>query len=146
MTMRNVRSSTASFFLSLMAGIALALLIPTLPNPLYSPLDGGPLDYRPRLEASGKSPDGALTVKVFRQRNPLYSIYVGAKMYVRIYDKDGSLLHEKLIGEDGAWDELDHAYKNIEFDGDLIRVSNYWGRDYVVRRADLKRINITCSQ
>lgn len=137
--MRNVRSSTTSFFLSLMAGIALTLLIPWLPNPLFSPLDRGPLDYRPRLEAAAKSPDGVLTVKVFRQRNPAYSIYAGAEMYVRVYDRDGSLLHEELIGEDGAWDELNHAYKNIEFDGDLIRVSHCWGRDYVLSRANLKR-------
>jgi hypothetical protein len=137
--MKNIRTSTFSFFLSLMVGIILTLLIPFLPNPFFSPLDSGPLDYRPRLEASAKSPDGSLTVKVFRQRNPSYSIFAGAEMYVKVYGEDGSLMHERLIGKDGAWDELNHAYKKIDFEGDVIRISHWWGRDHVISKADIKR-------
>ena len=137
--MKKFKASITSFSLSLAAGVILTLVVPFLPNPLFSPLDGGPLDYRPRLEASAESPDGALTVKVFRQRNPEYSLYVGAEMYVRVYDREGRLVYEKLIGSDGAWDELNHAYKNIIFDGDHIRISHCWDRVFVINRLDLMR-------
>jgi hypothetical protein len=80
-----------------------------------------------------------LTVKVFRQRNPAYSLYLGAEMYAKVYDSRGNLLYERLIGRDGAWGELNHAYKNIRFDGDAIRISECWGRSHVINRAALVR-------
>lgn len=139
MSMKKVKASITSFFLALAAGIILTSIIPLLPNPLFSPLDFGPLDYRPRLQAYAESHDGALTVKVFRQRNPEYSLYVGVEMYVRVYDRDGRMLYEKLIARDGAWDELNGAYKNITFDGNLIRINHYWNKVHVINRSDLLR-------
>jgi hypothetical protein len=133
MKMRRGGTSAIAFFLSLAAGIIL------LRHLVFSPLDGGPLDANPRLEATAESPERTLTVKVFRQRNPAYSLYVGAEMYVNVYDSRGGLLYEKLIGQDGAWSELDHAYKKITFDGDVIRISECWGRTHVIDRATLKK-------
>ena len=119
--MRKVRASAMAFSLSLIAGIIF------LPHLLFSPLDGGPLDSRPRLEASAESPGGELSVRVYRQRNPSYSLYVGAELFVKVYGRDGGLLSEKLIGSDGAWDELDARYQ-ITFDGGQIKVVRLWCR------------------
>jgi len=131
--MRTFKASFMSFTLPLVMG-PLALLIYFSPNLLFSPLDGGPLDYRARVEASAESPDKQLTVKVLRQRNPSYSAFVGAEMYVKVYDRDGRLLYDKLIGRDGAWSELNGAFQKIEFDGDSIRHSQLGGRSLLINR------------
>ena len=131
--MRRIWASVIAFSLALVAGVVL------LPRLAFSPLDGGPLDANPRLVSSAESPDRALTVEVFRRRNPSYSLYAGGEMYVNVYDSRGGLLYEKLIGQDGAWSELDHAYKNITFDGDTIRISECWGRSHVIDRAALTK-------
>ena len=131
--MRTFKASFMSFILPLVMG-PLALLIYFSPNFLFSPLDRGPLDYRARLEATAESPDKELTVKVFRQRNPTYSAFVGAEMYVKVYDRDGGLLYDKLIGSDGAWSELNGAFQKIEFDGDFIRLSQLWGSSLLINR------------
>lgn len=131
--MRRIWVSATAFSLSLVAGVVLQRRL------ALSPLDGGPLDANPRLVSSAESPDRALMVKVFRRRNPAYSLYVGAEMYVNVYDNRGGLLDEKLIEQDGAWSELDHAYKNIIFDGDTILISECWGRPYVIDKAALTK-------
>jgi hypothetical protein len=110
-----------------------------LPAFIFSPLDSGPLDYNPRLVASAESPDKTLSVKVFRQRNPSHSRYVGAEMFARVYDERGRLIYEKLIGSDGAWSELDDAFENIDFEGESIRISQLWGRSHVINKSELKR-------
>lgn len=137
--MSKVKYSVATFSLSMAAGIILTLLVPFLPNPLFSPLDGGPLDYRPRLVSSAVSPDGTLSVKVYRQRNPSYSLYVGAEMVAKVYDNQGRVVYEKVIGSDGAWSELDSAFEEIGFEGEDIRISQLWGRSHVIHKAELKR-------
>jgi len=71
--MKKLRASAVAFSVTLAAGVVITLLAPVLPNPLFNPLDGGPIDYRPRQVASATSPDKTITVKVFRQRDPTYS-------------------------------------------------------------------------
>ncbi len=144
--MKKVRTSTVKFSLLLIAGVILALLEPVLPNPLFNPLDGGPLDYRPRQVASAKSPDMTLTVKVFRQRDPSYSLFYGAKMYAKVYDGDDRLVYEKMIGSDGAWSELDDAFEEITFEGETIRISQLWGRSHVIHKSELSRQLFTGTQ
>jgi hypothetical protein len=41
-------------------------------------------------------------------------------------------LYETVIGTEGAWDEMNNALKNIEFTGDDIRISHFFGRTYVI--------------
>lgn len=107
-------------------------LIGFVPNFLFSPLDGGPLDYLPRLESSAESPDGELIVKVYRQRDASNSRYVGAEMFARVYDKNERLLYETVIGTEGAWDEMNNAFKDIEFKEDTIRISRFFNKAYVI--------------
>ena len=137
--MRKIRASIVAFSLSLVAGGIFTLLVPVLPNPLFNPLDGGPLDYRPRLVASAMSPDKTFTVKVFRQRDPSYSLFFGAKMYAKVYDSQNRLVYERMIGSDGAWSELDGAFKEIAFEGEDIRISQLWGRSHVIHKPELSR-------
>ena len=137
--MKKPGPSAVSFSLWLASGVVITLLFPFRLNPLFSPLDGGPLDYHPRLHASAVSPDGALTVKVFRQRNPSYSFFVGAELYAKVYDRDGKLLYERLIGADGAWDELNYSYREIDFDGNCIRIRQGWGRSHMIHATELAR-------
>jgi hypothetical protein len=137
--MNKVRVSAWVFSVSVAIGVMLTLPVQMLPNPFFNPLDGGPLDYRPRLVSSATSPDGSLTVEVFRQRDPSYSLYVGAVMHARVYDGQNRLVYEKLIGSDGAWNELDDAFEEIVFEGDHIRISQLWGRSHVIKQSELNR-------
>jgi len=123
----------------LFLGIVFTFLIAYFSDLLYSPLDGGPLGYRPQLVSSAKSPDGGLVVKVFRQRNPSYSWWRGAEMHIKIYDRQDKVLYEEMIGSDGAWSELDNAFEDIRFDNDVIRISQLWGRSYLIKQSELSR-------
>jgi len=120
-------------------GFILTFLVPRLPGPLFSPYDGGPLGYRPQLEASAVSPDGTFSVKVFRQRSPSHSWYLGAEMHVRVYDDRERVVYEKMIGIDGAWSELDDAFQDIKFEGDTICISQLWGRASVIKRSEFEK-------
>ena len=139
MKLDRVKTSVLVFTLSCLFGVALTFVTRQVPDSLYSPLDGGPLGYRPQLVSSATSPDGTLLVKVFRQRNPSYSWYVGAEMFARIYDNQGTLLYEQMIGSDGAWSEVDNAFEDIKFEDDVIRISQLWGRARSIKRSELKR-------
>ena len=139
MNIGRVRTSPLAFLLTLFLGIVFTFLIPYFPDLLYSPLDGGPLGYRPQLVSSAKSPDGGLVVKVFRQRNPSYSWWRGAEMHTKIYDRQDKVLYEEMIGSDGAWSELDNAFEDIRFDNDVIRISQLWGRSYLIKQSELRR-------
>lgn len=140
MKLSRVKSSTLTFLLTLFVGIGLTFAIPYLPGFFCSPLDGGPLGYRPQLVSSALSPDGSFIVKVFRQRDPSYSWWRGAEMHVKIYDLEGRVLYHKMIGGDGAWDELDHAFEEIRFeDRDIIRISQLWGRSHFISQSELRR-------
>ncbi len=118
--MRKVATRVLMFSLSLAAGIALTWLI--APSLFFSPLDGGPLDYEPRLEASAVSPDRNLTVKIYRQRDPSYSLVLGADVFVQIYDNQDRVFYRDGFGRDGVWSELDSEYR-ISFDANEIRVT-----------------------
>ena len=116
-----------------------ATYLPQLPAwlpPMFS--DGGPIGYKPQLVSSAKSPDGTLLVKVFRQRNPSGSACFGAEMHAKVFDDQGRLLYQEMIGSDGSWTELDDAFEEITFEGNLIRISQLWGRSRVIDRSQLK--------
>ncbi len=118
--MRKVATKVLIFSLSLAAGIVLTWLV--APSLFFSPLDGGPLDYEPRLEASAVISGRNLTVKIYRQRDPSYSLVLGADVFVQIYDNQGGVLYRDGFGRDGAWSELDSKY-GISFDENEIRVT-----------------------
>lgn len=58
-------------------------------------------------------------------------------MRVYVYDVQGRLIYERMIGQDGAWDELDNAYENIQFEDNLILISQFWGRSHKIDRNEL---------
>lgn len=99
----------------------------------------GPFDSLPRLRASARSPDGKLTVKVFRQMLQHFpSLRVG--LFVRVYNDQEKLIYERKIFEDGWWDEdFGEMYKNIVFDGEEIRIGpKFDAADYfVIRKSEL---------
>jgi hypothetical protein len=130
--MRKVKGSAVAFILSFTIGIGLSWLVASLPTLLFSPLDGGPLDYLPRLESSAQSPDGELIVKIYRRRDPSNSRYVGAEMFAQVSDRNGRLWYQTVIGTEGAWDEMNHAFEDIQFKGDSIHISSFFGRSYVI--------------
>ena len=99
----------------------------------------GPLDSLPRLHASAQSPDGELTVRVYRKREslpPSPKIVLIAK----VYDGQGNLVFEKEIFQEGMWSELDSLFRNIIFDGAAIRIGPSFDPawHYVIERKDLK--------
>lgn len=103
-----------------LAVVALSLLF----RFIVSPYDGGPLDPRPRLEESAVSPDRRLTVEVQRQRDPSYSMVLGADVFMQVRDSRGEVVYRRKIAHDGAWDELDARYR-ITFEPDEIRVQPF---------------------
>ena len=98
----------------------------------------GPLDDVPRLHASAQSPDGAFTVKVYRQRVSLGPPEID--VIAKVFDPSGKLIYEKRIYQEGMWSELEHLFRNITFEGEEIRIGPRWSpNEYVViKRADLK--------
>jgi hypothetical protein len=116
-------SKAVIFSLAFAAGLALTGV--TVPPYLFSPLDGGPFDFRPRLEASAVSRDNNLAVKIYRQRDPNYSRFVGAVVFVEVHDSQGRVLYRDEYGRDGAWSELNIKY-GINFEHDQIHVTRIW--------------------
>jgi len=100
----------------------------------------GPLDRAPRLRATGRSPDGELLVKVFKQQQSLFPVFrVG--IHVRIYDRQNNLLFDKFIFEDGWWHwDVGDMYSSVEFTKDEIHVGPGYspGDYYAIKRAELK--------
>jgi hypothetical protein len=101
----------------------------------------GPLDSLPRLHASAHSPDGALTVKVYRQRvslPPTSEIHLIAK----VYDRQGNLVFEKKIFQEAMWSELDTLFRNVRFDGDTISIGPGFDAawSYVIEKKNLKPV------
>jgi hypothetical protein len=121
--MRKITARVTVFSLTLAAGLALTWLAASFH--LFSSIDGGPLDYEPRLEASAVSQDNRLSVKVFRQRDPSYSRFRGAFVFVQVYDNQGRILYQSEFGRDGWWSELDSGYE-ISFGEGEIRVTRLW--------------------
>jgi hypothetical protein len=117
--MRKFTIRAFMFISSLVAGVALTWLV--APSLFISPLDGGPLDYKPRLEASAESPDHRLSVRVYRQRPDYSLVLTGAVVTVKVYDKDGSVIYEQAIMNDATWSELDARYM-VTFDRDRINI------------------------
>lgn len=135
--MSKSKAAALAFGVALIVSLLLAGRRLSLPDLFISPLDGGPLNFRPQLVSSATSPDGKVSVKVFRQRIPSHSRYVGGEMRVYVYDVQGRLIYERMIGQDGAWDELDNAYENIQFEDNLILISQFWGRSHKIDRNEL---------
>jgi hypothetical protein len=121
--MRKFTTRVSVFTLTLAAGLALTWLVLSLD--FISSVDGGPMDFEPRLEASAVSPDNNLTVKVFRQRDPSYSRFRGAFVFVQVYDNQGRVLYRGEFGSDGWWSELDSGYE-IGFGKGEVRVTRLW--------------------
>lgn len=101
----------------------------------------GPLDSIPRLHASARSPDGALTVRVYRKRVSLPPS-PEIDMIARVYDRQGTLIYEQKIYQEALWSELDDLFRNITFEDDEIRIGpKFSPEEYVViREADFKRL------
>lgn len=128
-----------AFPLTLVVGVwvsGLSLFPIFIPANLPPFADGGPIGCVSQLEAEASN--GDLTVKVYRQRIPGHSCFLGAEMHALIYNRQGRLISDKMIGSDGMWSELDNAYKNIEFDHDAIRLRELWGRTYVIQLSELQ--------
>ena len=68
-----------------------------------------------------------------------YSWLRGAEIHLKIYDRQDKVLYEEMIGSDGAWSELDNAFEDIRFDDDVIRISQLWGRSYLIKQSELRR-------
>ena len=84
--MSKAKASALTFGVALTLSLLLTGSLLSLPDLFISPLDGGPLNFRPQLVSSARSPDGMVSVKVFRQRIPSHSRYVGGGMRVHVYD------------------------------------------------------------
>ena len=98
----------------------------------------GPLDSVPRLHASAQRPDGAFTVKVYRQRISLGPPEID--MIAKVFDQRGNLIYQKKIYQEGMWSELENLFRNITFEGDEIRIGpKFSPNEYVViKQTDLK--------
>ena len=135
--MNKLKASALAFGLTLILTLVFTGAVSSMPELIISPLDGGPLNYHPELVTTAQSPDGRLLVKVFKQRIPGHSRFVGGEIRVYVYDDQDRLTYEKMIGQDGAWDELDNAYEHIQFERDVIRISQWWGRTHEINQTEL---------
>ena len=101
----------------------------------------GALDYIPRLHASAKSPDGALTVMVYRKRLSPGPFFARLGAIAEVYDGDGKLVYKDTIYKDDDWDDtLGDAYKQISFTDDEIRIGPKAYRpdsSVVIRKSEL---------
>ena len=61
-------------------------------------------------------------MKIYRQRDPSYSLVLGVDVFVQVYDNQGRVLYRDGFGRDGAWSELDSKY-GISFNENEIRVT-----------------------
>src|SRR5262245_44439475 len=57
----------------------------------------GVFDYIPRLRASAKSPDGALTVKVYQKRLMPRPFFPRMGAVARVYDRHGKIIYENIF-------------------------------------------------
>jgi len=60
----------------------------------------GLLDYIPRLRASATSPDGELTVMVYRKRLMPRPVFPRMGAIAKVYDRSGNLVYENIIFHD----------------------------------------------
>ena len=118
--------------------IALWVLLPSIVILSAFTYFCGPIDHIPRLHASAQSPDGVITVKVFRQTvsftRPEYDVIA------KVFDQHGNLVYERKIYQESMWSELDNQYRNITFQGDEIRIGPKFSADeyFVIKRSELK--------
>jgi hypothetical protein len=118
--------------------IAPWVLLPTLLTLSAFTYFCGPLDHIPRLHASAQSPDGTLTVKVYRQTvsftRPEYDVIA------KVFDRRGNLVYERKIYQESMWSELDNLYRNITFEGDEIHIGPKFSADeyFVIKRSELR--------
>src|SRR5689334_7571679 len=90
----------------------------------------GPVDPIPRLHASAESPDGAITVKVYRKRISLRPSKVA--VLASVYDRRGELLFEKEVFADGSWYDAESMFRRINFGGGEIRIGPQYSPDEFV--------------
>ena len=95
----------------------------------------GPVDPIPRFHAFAESPDGEITVKVYRKRVSLLD--PGVVVIAKVYDRRGGLLLEKEIFADGWWGDAERNFRRVTFEGDEIRIGPRWSPSaYVAIRAE----------
>ena len=137
--MKKIKVSALSFSICLAVGVALTGLLALAYTYFSPPRDGGPLDLNPRFESSALSPDGALTVRVYRQRVS-YPPNSKIDVIVKVLDRRENVLYEKVVITEGAWSELNGLFTNIIFEGSQIRVGpSFSHREYhVIERSNLK--------
>ena len=101
----------------------------------------GPVDSIPRLHASAESPDGAVTVKVYRKRSSLRHPKV--VVLARVYDRRGELLLQKELFEGGWWYDTELMFRHITFRGGEIRLGPIYGPDQyeVIREAEYAKVS-----
>lgn len=102
----------------------------------------GLYDYIPQLRASAKSPDGEFSVRVYQKRFSPRPFFPRMGVIAKIYDKNETLLYEKIIYEDDDWDDtVGFVYKEISFDGEEIHIGPGAydpSRICVIKKADFK--------
>lgn len=105
----------------------------------------GALDYIPRLHASAQSPDGKLSVFVYRKRLALGPLFPRMGTIAKVYDLNGKLLYEHTIYRDDDWDDtVGVSYSDILFVGDEIRIGpNPYRPDspHIIKSADLWKVS-----
>jgi hypothetical protein len=101
----------------------------------------GALDLIPRLHASANSPDGDLSIQVYRKRLALGPLFPRMGAIAKIYDKNGRLVYEETIYRDDDWDDtVGHSYSQISFMGDEIHIGpNPYRKDspYILKKSEL---------
>ncbi len=102
----------------------------------------GLLDYIPRLRASAISPDGRLTVKVYKKRLSSRPFFPRMGASAEVYDSRGNLVYDNLIYHDDDWDDtVGQAFNQISFEGDEIHIGPGVydpKKGWVIKRSDLK--------
>jgi len=99
-------------------------------------------DFIPRLRASAKSPDGALTVKVYQVRLMPRPFFPRMGAVAKVYDRNEEIVYENIIFHDSDWDDtLGSAFNKISFEGDEIHIGPGFydsSQVYVIKKSDLR--------
>jgi hypothetical protein len=108
----------------------------------------GPLDPYPRMYTASESPDGTLSVELYRKKATWLCPSDCVDVLVRVRDNQRKVLYEDRIYQVDMWDDVnDGRYSEVLFHDDEILVGpNYYGGKqfgdgsyYVVRRANLAK-------
>ena len=96
----------------------------------------GPIDHIPRIRVSATSPDGALSVNVYKKRLSISRVGI----LVRISNQRKQLIYDRIIHVDGWWHwDFEGMYSKISFEGEEIRIGPRYSPDeyFVITRQEL---------